>query len=92
MQAGLKEQLAAELVQTEGAKLQIHGTPGDWSVAVTYQDRDALWLSTSRRPSLPRSFATLDTAHAAAIDIARTADPATEINHVTIPVTMTADQ
>ena len=85
MYCGVREQLAAALVQrndgTQNGCLVVHGTPGDWSVAV--QDRgpsfnDTIWLAAARTPSVPRSFKSLDAAYEAAQAIHTMADPAQE--------------
>lgn len=90
MHTGIREQLAAALVERDNATLAIHGAPGDWSIAVAFPDSDAIWLASVRRPSQLRTFKTLDAAHAAAIDVARAADPEADITHVTVPVTMSS--
>jgi len=92
MQVGIKEQLAATLVQGQdslpGPHLVIHGAPGDWSVAVTNTGTDSLWLASTRRPSTMRTFKTLDAAHAAAVQIAQLADPGDDARYVSVRVVM----
>lgn len=78
---GTREQLAALLVEGQqpddatGSSLMIHGTPGDWSVAVSIGDKDAMWLASERAKTVMRTFKSLDAAHAAAISVQRAAFP-----------------
>jgi hypothetical protein len=96
MRTGTTEQLAAALAENAdgnpGARLAIMGTPGDWSVCAqnTCDHPDALWLATTRRPSVMRTFRTIDAAHAAAIAIHTMADPLSE-RHRNVIVSMSPD-
>lgn len=70
--AGLREQLAALIVDTQDdplpASLAIVGQPGDWCVAAVYRDRHT-WLAATRTPSTARHFKNLDAAFNAAQEI-----------------------
>lgn len=88
---GTREQLAALLVEGEnrlpGPALTVHGTPGNWSVAVTDSSADAVWLASERHKSQMRCFKTLDAAHAAAVAVHRMAHPLKN-NFATVRIVM----
>lgn len=94
MRTATVEQLAGNIVERPSSapapQLTIHGTPGDWSVCLsnTYDDPDALWLASTRRASLPRTFKTLDAAHAAAIAVHRLANPLDDIAYTSVRVVL----
>lgn len=87
---GTREQLAALLVEgasrLPGPAVAIHGSPGNWSVAVIDGD-DVVWLASERQKTQMRCFKTLDAAHAAAITLHRMADPLNN-NFVSVRIVM----
>lgn len=91
---GIREQLAAALVNASenyvSPGLAISGTPGEWAVWArnVYDDDTPLWLASSRRPSEVRNFKTLDAAFAAAVEVARLADPTKDPAYVAVEVCM----
>lgn len=96
---GTRDQLVAYLVNNTdsapGPQVNLYGYSGSWSVCITDSRRDehgrkhySLWLASTREPTEIRNFKTLDTAHRAAVEIARLADP-TNDQAITVRVTTT---